>query len=279
MGKLAFLLVAVVALASGGSLASTGPEPRFEHTTIDPRDLPSLQRGGRLFVNYCLNCHGAKYMRYNRLRDIGLTEQQIVDNLVLTGRFELTPSGMQFVPTKIGDTMQVAMNPADAKGWFGAPPPDLSVEARVRGRDWLYNYFLAFYRDPQSATGWNNLVFPNVGMPHVLWELSGSNRLVATEYKSLVEAESAAIAARGIAVVAPGKYPNYVVQSLALDTPGTMTPPEYRRAVADLVNFMEYIAEPGKLKRVQLGFIVLLFLGLLFACAYWLKRDYWKDLH
>jgi ubiquinol-cytochrome c reductase cytochrome c1 subunit len=279
MGKLAFLVLAFAAPASGAALASSGPEPRFEHTTIDPRDLPSLQRGARLFVNYCLNCHGAKYMRYNRLRDIGLNEQQILDNLVFTGRFELTASGMQFVPTKVGDTMQVSMNRADAKVWFGVPPPDLSVEARVRGREWLYNYFLAFYRDPQSATGWNNLVFPNVGMPHALWEIGGINRLVSTEYKSLVEAESAAIAARGIAIVAPGTHPNYVVKSLALDTPGTMTPPEYRRAVGDLVNFMEYIAEPGKLKRVQLGFIVLLFLALLFACAYWLKRDYWKNLH
>jgi ubiquinol-cytochrome c reductase cytochrome c1 subunit len=279
MDKIALLAAVLFFVAAGGAQAAGGSGARFEHTTIDPRDLPSLQRGARLFVNYCLNCHSAKYMRYNRLNEIGLTDTQIADNLVLTGRFELTPSGTQFVPTKIGDTMQIAMAPGDAKVWFGAPPPDLSVESRVRGRDWLYNYFLAFYRDPQSATGWNNLVFPNVGMPHVLWELGGTNRLVATEYKSEVEAQGAAIAERGIAVVAPGTHPNYVVRSLALETPGTMSAPEYRRAIADLVNFMEYIAEPGKLKRVRLGLVVLLFLGLLFAFAYWLKREYWRDLH
>ena len=156
---------AAPAARAGTAAASTGNDLRLEPAPINRLDAESLQRGARTFVNYCLNCHSAKYMRYNRLTDLGLTEAQIQDNLM-------------FATDKIGDTMTIAMPPADAKAWFGAPPPDLSVEARVRGTDWLYNYFLGFYRDDESATGWNNLVFPNVGMPHVLWGSPGSNRLV-----------------------------------------------------------------------------------------------------
>src|SRR5512144_818099 len=171
-------LIAALAFASGTALAAGGPELRLAPSPADPLDAASLQLGARNFVNYCLNCHGAKYMRYNRLTDLGLTEQQIAENLILTGRFQ-TPQGgtTMYVAAKPGDTMQTALSPADAKAWFGAAPPDLSVEARVRGTQWLYNYFRAFYRDDSSTTGWNNLLFPNVAMPHVLWELSGVNRL------------------------------------------------------------------------------------------------------
>lgn len=260
--------------------AASGPAARMENMDTDLRDLESLQRGARLFVNYCLNCHSAKYMRYNRLTDIGLTEQQIVDNLIFPGRFETSSDGStQFVPVKIGDTMQVTMPPAKAKAWFGVPPPDLSVEARVRGAQWLYNYMLGFYRDEQSATGWNNLVFPNVAMPHALWELSGTYRLVTQQFATHEEAEGAAIAARALAVVEPAPDRKYVVKTLESAAAGSMTPAQYRVAVGDLVNFMEYIAEPSKVGRYRLGIIVLLFLGVLFVFAYWLKREYWKDIH
>jgi len=250
----------------------------MERFGADSRDLESLQRGARLFVNYCLNCHSAKFMRYNRLADIGLTESQITDNLILTGRFEQTPAGEVFAPAKIGETMQVAMRPADAKAWFGAPPPDLSVEARVRGTEWLYNYLIAFYRDDKSATGWNNLVFPNVGMPHVLWELSGVNRLVVGEHPTHAAAEGAAIAAKAIALVEPAQG-KYTVKTLAVQEPGTMSPAEYRKAMGDLVNFLDYVSEPAKNTRRTLGVVVLIFLGVLFVFAYWLKREYWKEVH
>ena len=172
-----FLLAAAgVALAQGEARLIPAPSVSgFE------RDA-SLQRGARNFANYCLNCHSAQYMRYNRLTDLGLTEAQIKDNLM-------------FATDKIGGTMTVAMTLADATAWFGAPPPDLSVEARVRGRDWLYSYLLAFYRDDKTATGWNNLVFPNVAMPHVLWNLSGEKKLVDIEYEDRDKAEAAAVAA------------------------------------------------------------------------------------
>lgn len=265
MNKLLTTLLAALLLAAGQAVAS-GDDVTLEPAPIDRLDAESLQRGARTFVNYCLNCHSAKYMRYNRLVDLGLNEDQIRDNLILTG-------------AKIGDTMQIAMPAADAKGWFGAPPPDLSVESRVRGVDWLYNYFLGFYKDDKSATGWNNLVFPNVGMPHVLWELSGTNRLVVTEYKDAHEAHAAALAAKRMVKVVPLPGGKTAVETLAVETPGTMTPDQYRAFVADLVNFMDYVGEPVKNKRISLGLVVLIYLGILFVFAFWLKREYWKDVH
>jgi len=279
MKKIASLLAALLLAAPGVALAAGAPAPRMERYQADSHDLESLQRGARLFVNYCVNCHSARFMRYNRLTDLGLSESQIADNLILTGRFEETPAGPVFAPTKIGETMQVAMRPADAKAWFGVPPPDLSVEARVRGGQWLYNYLISFYRDDASATGWNNLVFPNVGMPHVLWELSGVNRLVVEEHATHAEAEGAAIAAKAIALVEPAKDHKYTVKTLAADAPGAMSAAEYRQAAGDLVNFLEYVAEPARNTRRTLGVVVLMFLGVLFVLAYWLKREYWKEVH
>jgi ubiquinol-cytochrome c reductase cytochrome c1 subunit len=260
------LAAAATMLAAVEALAAGGADLRLEPAPVHRLDDASLQRGARTFVNYCLNCHSAKYMRYNRLTDIGLTEDQIRDNLILGD-------------AKIGDTMSVAMRPADGKAWFGAPPPDLSVEARVRGKDWLYNYLIAFYRDEGSATGWNNLVFPNVGMPHALWTLSGTNKLVSTEFPTREAAVAAAIGMKSLTLVEPQLGGKYLVRSVAPDAAGSMSPVEYRAAVADLVNFMDYMAEPSRNKRITLGIAVLLFLGVLFFFAYWLKREYWKDVH
>ncbi len=180
---------------------------RFESAPVNRLDVESLQRGARTFVNYCLNCHTAKYMRYNRLTDLGIDAAMIQDNLM-------------FATDKIGETMTVAMTAQDARAWFGAPPPDLTVEARIRGTDWLYNYFLGFYKDDNAASGWNNLVFPNVGMPHVLWEQSGVYRLVSTEYDTHDDALAAAIAVKGLVVLAPAKNNKFVVESVALDKAG-----------------------------------------------------------
>jgi ubiquinol-cytochrome c reductase cytochrome c1 subunit len=258
--------VLAFALVAGTAAASSGPDIRFEPAPTNRLDVESLQRGARNFVNYCLNCHGARFMRYNRLTDLGLTEAQIRDNLILT-------------EAKIGDAMTVTIRPADSKAWFGTVPPDLSVEARVRGRDWLYNYFLGFYKDDTTPTGWNNLVFHNVVMPHVLYELSGTNRLVENLHEDAHEAQKEALAAKRLVEIAPAKDHKYVVRTLEQDTPGTLTPAEYRAFVADLVNYLDYMAEPAKNRRISLGFAVLLYLGLLFVFAYWLKREYWKDVH
>ena len=266
MRKYACLLLVLLACASGAALAAEGEGLRLAPAPVNRLDDASLQRGARNFVNYCLNCHTAKYMRYNRLTDLGLTESQIAENLM-------------FATSKIGDTMTVAMAEASGKDWFGAPPPDLSVEARIRGRDWLYNYLLGFYRDEKSASGWNNLVFPNVAMPHVLWQLQGINKLVETEYEDHEKATAAAIAVKGLSAVEPLKESKYAVLRVAPDVPGTMSRAEYETFVADLVNYLDYMAEPVKNKRIHLGIVVLLFLGVLFVFAYWMKREYWKDLH
>lgn len=256
----------VILLAAAGTALHAEEGAGLISAPSNRLDVESLQRGARNFVNYCLNCHSAQYMRYNRLTDLGLTEKQIQDNLM-------------FASDKIGSTMTVAMSRSDAAAWFGTPPPDLTVEARVRGRDWLYSYLLAFYRDEKSATGWNNLVFPNVAMPHVLWNLSGTQKLVETQYDDIEKAEAAAIAAKGLSLLEPASGGKYVVKTLAENTPGTLSGVEYEGFVADLVNYLDYMGEPIKSERINIGIVVLLFLGVLFALVYALKRDYWAELH
>ena len=213
---------------------------KLEHAPIDPTNQVSLQRGAKTFVNYCLNCHSAAYMRYNRLQDIGLTDAQIKANLMFAG-------------DKVGDTMSVAMSKSDAKAWFGATPPDLSVEARARGADWLYSYLRGFYRDDTRPTGWNNTVYDKVAMPHVLWQLQGEQVLKVNE-----------------------KTEEHM---LVLDKPGSMTTAEYNLMVADLVNYLVFMAEPFKERDKHLGLLVLAFLGLLFGLTYALKKEFWKDIH
>ena len=233
--KILFVLAFLLPMA-----AFANEHVKLDHAPIDPSNQVSLQRGAKTFVNYCLNCHSASYMRYNRLKDIGLTDTQIKANLLFAG-------------DKVGDTMTVAMPKADAKAWFGATPPDLSVEARARGADWLYSYLRGFYRDDTRPTGWNNTVYDKVAMPHVLWELQGQQVLKVNEATE--------------------------EHVLVLDKPGTMSPAEYNLMVADLVNYLVFMAEPFKERDKHLGLLVLAFLGLLFGLTYALKKEFWKDIH
>ena len=210
---------------------------------------PALQNGAKLFVNYCQSCHGASFIRYEKLLDLGLTEQQIKDNLMFTG-------------DKIGDTMKIAMRPDEAKKWFGVTPPDLTLEARARasadgsGADWIYTYLRSFYKDDLRPTGWNNVVFPNVGMPHVLWELQGVQVLEVSKDEA-----------------------GHEHKKLVLAEPGKLTPEQYDQQVADLTAFIVWMGEPGAGTRKAIGFGVLLFLAVLFVSAYALKKNYWKDIH
>ncbi len=235
MKKLLLTLLLVPFLATP-LVVSASESITLDKAPIDASNHESLQRGARTFVNYCLNCHSANYMRYNRLLEIGLTEKQIKDNLMLAGE-------------KIGDTMKVAISKKDAAKWFGAAPPDLSVEVRARGADWVYTYMRGFYRDSSRATGWNNTVFDKVGMPHVLYELQGEQEL------------------------------NHETHTLKLVKPGKLSVEEYDVLVGDLTNFMAYMAEPAKHQRNQLGWFVLLFLGVLLVLTYKLKKAYWKEIH
>jgi ubiquinol-cytochrome c reductase cytochrome c1 subunit len=215
-------------------------------------DLAALQNGAKLFVNYCLNCHSAAFMRFNRLKDIGLTEQQIKDNLL-------------FTTEKVGDTMKASIDPRQAKDWFGANPPDLTVIARSRagangtGADYLYTYLRTYYADETKPTGWNNLAFPNVGMPHALWELQGKRVPV---YDTIEE--------HGHEV--------HVFKGWEQVTPGTMTPAQYDQAVGNLVNYLQWMGEPAQNTRVRVGVWVLLFLGLLTFFTWRLNAAFWKDV-
>ena len=238
---LAIFLLAIPALA----FAQHGAQ--LERAPIDLHDKASLQRGAAIFVNHCLNCHSASAMRYARLADLGLTEQQIKDNLMLTSE-------------KVGDTMNAAMEKDVAKAAFGVVPPDLSLVGRSRGPDWLYTYFKSFYRDPASKTGWNNLLFPNVAMPHVLWESQGEQALEVTERKD-----------RNTGDVTH-------VRKLVLERPGTLDKIAYDRQVADLVNYLAYMAEPAQADRKLWGILVLFFLAGFFVLVLMLKHEYWKDV-
>jgi len=209
-------------------------------------DMAALQHGAKLFVNYCLNCHGASMMRYNRLRDLALTDDQIRQNLLFTA-------------DKVGETMTIAMPPKDAKTFFGAMPPDLSVIARARGNDWLYTYLRTFYRDDTRATGWNNLVFPAVGMPHVLWELQGQRT-----------AKFAEVEEHGQKV--------HKFAGFEQVTPGKLSTQEYDQAAADIVNYLNWMAEPAQSHRKRLGVWVLLFLGVFTVFAWRLNAAFWKDV-
>jgi ubiquinol-cytochrome c reductase cytochrome c1 subunit len=235
MKKLLLALLAAPTLAF-----ASGAELHLDKAPDHSRDYAALQTGAKVFVNYCLNCHSASYMRYNRLQDIGLTEAQIKENLLFTA-------------DKVGETMNIAMQRADAKAWFGAAPPDLTVIARARaseagsGADWLYTYLRSFYRDDQRPTGWNNTVFANVGMPHVLWELQGDQVMEGHELK--------------------------------LVKPGKLSKEQYDELVGDLVGYLSYMGEPMSEFRKRLGVAVLIGLAVIFVFAYALKKEYWKDIH
>lgn len=233
-GLIAFLAWAPPVLAAGGG--------NLENASINVRDTAAVQRGARLFVNYCLSCHSANYMRYGRLsEDLGLDREMVLENFV-------------FNDAQIGDRMTVSMRPEDAEVWLGKVPPDLSVTARSRGADWLYTYLKTFYRD--SSGFWNNVVLPNASMPHVLWELQGIQEPV---------------------YVAHGEQ--QVLDHLQLAESGLQTPGEYETTVRDLVTFMVYLSEPSQVKRKNIGVWVLLFLVVFAMVAYLLKAEYWRDVH
>ncbi|MFM1909024.1 MAG: hypothetical protein RLZZ591_2701 [Pseudomonadota bacterium] len=251
MKKMIVGLLLAVGLISGASASSGGIA--WDKAPNKTNDLVSLQNGAKLFVNYCLNCHSAAFMRFNRLKDIGLTDQQIKDNLL-------------FTTDKVGETMKAAIDPRQAKEWFGANPPDLTVIARSRasggqgsGADYLYTYLRTYYADDSKATGWNNLAFPNVGMPHVLWELQGKREPVYD-------------------VTEEHGHETKVFKGWKQVTPGTMTPLQYDQAMGDLVGYLQWMGEPAQNTRVRIGVWVLIFLSIFTVFAWRLNAAYWKDV-
>lgn len=250
MKKILITLLAALGLMVGAQ-ANTGGIA-LDKAPNKTNDLAALQNGAKLFVNYCIGCHSAAFMRFNRLKDIGLTDQQIKDNLL-------------FTTDKVGETMKAAIDPKQAKEWFGANPPDLTVITRSRagaggtGADYLYTYLRTYYVDEAKPTGWNNLVFPNVGMPHALWELQGKRTPI---YEAIEE--------HGHEV--------HVFKGWQQIEPGTLTPAEYDSAVGDLVSYMQWMAEPAQNTRVRVGFGVLLFLLVMTFFTWRLNAAYWKDV-
>ncbi|MDR6537284.1 cytochrome c1 [Variovorax soli] len=250
MKKLILTLIAALGIVAGAHAAEGGIA--WDKAPSKTNDLAALQNGAKLFVNYCLNCHSAAFMRYNRLQDIGITEQQIKENLL-------------FTTDKVGETMKANIDPVQAKAWFGGVPPDLTLVARSRaghggtGADYLYTYLRTFYRDDTKATGWNNLVFPSVGMPHVLWELQGDRRPVFEKAES-------------------HGHETEVFKGWEQVTPGTMTPLQYDQAIGDLVAYLQWMAEPAQNTRIRVGVWVLLFLVMTLVFVWRLNASYWKDV-
>ena len=238
LATLLFLLIPVLASASGGSDAN------LDSPNIDLADRSSLQRGARTFVNYCLSCHGASYMRYERMaKDLGISDELLRENLM-------------FSTDKPGELMVTSMPEDGAKQWFGVAPPDLSVSARYRRPDWIYTYLRSFYVDESTPTGWNNVLFPNVAMPNVLYEWQGPRRAHFAETEGSKHFE-------GFEQVSDGQ----------------MTNEEFDSAIRDLTNFMVYLAEPAKLVRYRIGLWVTIFMVLFTILAYFLKKEYWRDVH
>ena len=250
MKKIILTLVAALGIAAGAQAAEGGIA--WDKAPVNTSDTASLQNGAKIFVNYCLSCHSAAFMRINRLKDIGLTDQQIKDNLM-------------FTTDKIGETMKASIDPKQAKEWFGANPPDLTVIARSRaghngtGADYLYTFMRTFYRDDTKATGWNNLAFPSVGMPHPLWELQGDRKPVFEEIESHGQKTQ-------------------VFKGWEQVRAGTMTPQNYDKAVGDLVNYLQWMGEPAQNTRIRVGVWVLFFLGVLTLFAWRLNAAFWKDV-
>ncbi len=242
MNKIA--LFTLLAWTPFAALAAGGSGIALEPVEIRLHDRNSLQNGAGIFVNYCLSCHSAHFMRYERMaRDLEIP-------------FELVEQEMIFSDARIGDPMTTNMSPEKAAEWFGVAPPDLSLVGRLRGADWLYNFLKGFYVDPTTVSGWNNTVFANVAMPHVLADLQG----------------------RQYAIFGEDADGNAVFERFEPETEGSMTPEEFDLAMRDLTNFLVYMAEPARLKRVDIGIWVILFLFVFGGLAYLLKREYWRDV-
>jgi ubiquinol-cytochrome c reductase cytochrome c1 subunit len=250
---LSLALIITAQLLSGAAFANSGESVHMETAPYKQNDQASLQNGARIFMNYCSGCHSATYVRYNRLQDIGISEDQIKANLL-------------FASDKVGETMKNAMEPGNAKAWFGGLPPDLSLIARSRagsgysGADYLYTLLRSYYRDESKATGWNNLAYPNIGMPHPLWQLQGQR---IASFEKVKEHGLEKEQFKGFEVVEAG----------------TMSSAEYDKTVGDLVGFLQWMGEPAQSQRARIGVWVLIFLGIFSFIAWRLNAAFWKNIH
>lgn len=239
---LLFALVPALGFAAGGNFA-------LDKANNDIRDKASLQRGAQTFMNYCFACHSTQYQRYERVAtDLDIPLDLMRENLMFDSE------------AVVGDLMVNNMPAEDAARWFGVAPPDLTLTARVRGVDWLYTYLRSFYEDPSRPFGVNNVIFPSVGMPHVLQELQGVPQPVIETHMV-------------------GGQEQQVVVGVKADGTGELSQSEYDDAVRDLVNFLEYAGDPVQVERESMGVWVLLFLVIFTGVGYLLYKEYWRDIH
>jgi len=245
-------MVAVMVMPVAANAAGGGA--KLLDAPIDLSDKESLRRGAKAFADYCYSCHAASFMRFNRIaKDLEMSEDDVREMMIHT-------RGKKGDPTKIGELMRVSMTEDYAKEIFGTKVPDLSLTARARGADWVYTYLRSFYADPYRPTGFNNTVFPDVGMPHVLWSLQGIQEPVYETVKH-------------------GDHEVEQMTGFRMVQEGMLSSTEYDVFLGDLTAFMVYLAEPAQLQRSSLGWKVLLFLVVFFVFAYALKKEYWKDVH
>lgn len=243
------LIAAFILSVAPAMVSAAGGGAHLDNPNVNLRDQASLQRGAKLFAEYCMGCHGLKYARYERVgTDLGMTPAEVKDSLMVAGG-------------KVGDLMKSSMTAADGEKYFGTVVPDLTLVTRLRGEDWVYSYLRSFYVDEKRPFGVNNIVFPDVGMPHILADLQGLQRAVFKEEKDR----------DGIT--------HKVFQKFEQVSPGKLSAGEYDAAMRDLTAYLAYMAEPVKLERQSLGIKVMLFLALFFVVAYFLKKEYWKDVH
>jgi ubiquinol-cytochrome c reductase cytochrome c1 subunit len=257
MKKFLLSLLAAFAFVTLPARANEGGYPWDHFPATKMTDKAALQNGARIFVNYCLSCHSASYMRYNRLHDLGLGDDDIKKNLL-------------FATDKVGETMKTTLDPKQAKDWFGTTPPDLSLIARSRaevgkgsGADYLYTLWRSFYRDETKPTGWNNLAFPDIAMPHALWQLQGERRARFVEAKDPHEEGKTEHRFAGFEQI----------------TPGTLSDLQYDEAVGDLVAYLQWMGEPAQGTRVRVGVGVLIFLALFIVITWRLSSAYWRSVH
>jgi ubiquinol-cytochrome c reductase cytochrome c1 subunit len=279
MESLRSLLAALALCAPLAATAASGVH--LDSAPIKLHDQVGLQRGAAVFVNHCMGCHGASFLRYTKLQELGISEKLLKENLM-------------FNADKVGEPMMTSMSAAAGRQWFGVTPPDLSLAARSRGEDWLYTYLRGFYRDNTRPTGWNNVVYPNVGMPHVLYQYQGGRELTIEEEKAVLDEKTQKVIGGERVITVFDENGEKTLKSEKLEhapahashhhqfsakSAGAKSALEYDQMTADLVNFLSWAGEPAQMHRFRTGVWVLGYLVILFGLAYAMKRAFWKDIH
>ena len=253
----AVITVMSITLSTTSSMAAGGGNENLDEVYINVNDVESLRNGAKIFANNCLSCHSAKHARYNRVaNDLDIPLDAVKGTLM-------------FASDKVGDLMVASMSNADAKKWFGVVPPDLTLISRVKKPNWLYTYLRSFYKDEKSVTGWNNILLENAAMPHVLWEMQGSPTLISRPG----EGEEVNVDDESIYIAGGAKF------DVSNRPESALSNAEFDNAMRDVTNFLAYLSEPAQLQRKTIGVWTIAFLILLLLLVFFLKKEFWRDVH